>query len=175
MDSNTVVFFLGDQGGKRPNSPLRGTKKGGQALYEGGARIPFIVRWPGVVQPGSVSATVVTTNDVFPTMLEMAGGRPADYPKLDGASLVPALQGKGAPDRSEVFLYRSYEDQYAAVRSGRWKLIACRSGRCELFDLEADLSEVTDLSSKLPDRVNTLKTALRDWEKKMDVPGEKKR
>jgi arylsulfatase A-like enzyme len=150
---------------------MKGTKKGGQALYEGGARIPFIVVWPGVVKPGTTSAEPVVTTDVFPTMLGMAGGKTADYPKLDGLSLVPVLKGAGGLDRKAVVLYRSYEDQYAAVRSGKWKYIAYRRGKNELFDLEKDLSESRDLSSEMPGQVDELKAVLRAFEKEMDVPG----
>ncbi|MHC4505873.1 MAG: sulfatase-like hydrolase/transferase, partial [Planctomycetota bacterium] len=78
MESNTVIFFIGDQGGKLWNNPLKGTKRGGLALYEGGARVPFMVRWPGVVAPGSTSTDLVLTTDVFPTMLAMAGGSAAE-------------------------------------------------------------------------------------------------
>jgi arylsulfatase A-like enzyme len=172
LESNTVVFLVGDQGGKLTNNPLRGNKRGGRALYEGGARIPFLVHWPGVVRAGSASSELVVTTDVFPTMVEMAGGSVAAYPKLDGTSLVPVLKGRGGLGRKEIILYRSYEDQYAAVRSGRWKLIAYRSGRTELFDLGDDLGEKNDLCATHPDRAAELKASLRAWEKKMGVPGQ---
>ena len=171
LDSNTVVFFLGDQGGKLPNNPLRGTKRGGKALYEGGARIPFVVHWPGGVKPGTRSSELVLTTDVFPTVVAMAGGNPAEGPELDGVSLVPVLKGQGSLERKEIVLYRSYENQYAAIRSGRWKLIAYRDGGAELYDLAADLSEKNDLSAKEADKVGELKTALHAWEKRMGVPG----
>jgi len=171
LQDRTVLFFLGDQGGKIACSAMRGTKKGGQALYEGGARIPFVVSWPGVTRAGSVSPVPVSTVDVLPTILAMAGGDATAYPKLDGKSLVPLLSGEGAIDRKAVVLYRSYEDQYAAVRSGKWKYIAYRRGRDELYDLEADLAEKNDLSAANPEQVASLKSALRAFERKIDVPG----
>jgi arylsulfatase A-like enzyme len=124
---NTMILFLGDQGGPFSNKPLRGEKEGGTALYEGGARIPFIVNWPGVVSPGSTTSEPVLTTDVFPTILDAAGGKVSDYQKLDGVSLMPLLTSKGKLNRDQIVLYRSYEDQYASIRSGKWKLIAvCR-------------------------------------------------
>ncbi|MBT3199318.1 MAG: sulfatase [Phycisphaerales bacterium] len=171
IDQETIIFFVGDQGGKVPNGPLRGTKRGGRALYEGGARIPLQVCWPGVAKPASTNAQPVCTNDIFPTMLTMAGGKPGDYPKLDGLSLVPLLRGAKAIDRKHVIMYRSYEDQYAAVRSDKWKLIAYRSGKCELYDLVADLPEQNDLADKEPAKAQELIGVLRAWEKKIGVPG----
>ncbi len=171
LDANTVVFFVGDQGGKVPNGPLRGTKRGGRALYEGGARIPMQICWPGVAKPGSKRSHPVCTNDIFPTMLEIAGGKPSDYPKLDGLSLAGMLKGAESIDRKEVIMYRSYEDQYAAVRSGKWKLVAYRSGKCELYDLAADISEKNDLAATNNEKVTELTSVLRAFEKKLGLPG----
>jgi hypothetical protein len=81
------------------------------------------------------------------------------------------LKGAESIDRRHVIMYRSYESQYAAVRSGKWKLIAYRTGRCELYDLVADVSEKNDLSSTQSDKVKELTVVLRAWEKKMGVPG----
>ncbi len=169
LASNTVIFFLGDQGGLSPNPPIRGNKRGGNALYDGGARVPFTVVWPGVAKAGSEQNMLATTVDVFPTMVEMAGGNPTD---LDGRSLVPALRGTGGIDRNAIVLYRAYEDQYAAVLAGTWKYIAYRSGRTELYDLAADVSEKNDLSLDRPDKLSQLRAILKVWEKEMAVPGE---
>jgi len=169
LADRTVVLLLGDQGSLLPGPPLRGGKRGGTALYEGGARVPFFVHWPGVTKAGASSSVPVSTTDVFPTLLDIAGARPADYPKLDGESLLPLLQRTGSLARKHVFLYRSYEGQYAAVRSGKWKLIAYRSGKAELYDLERDLSESTDLASKHPEQVKQLQAALAAWERKVGV------
>lgn len=166
---DTILFFLGDQGGYFPYRTLRGRKKGGTALYEGGARIPFTVLWPGVSRPGSSSPVPVSTTDVFPTIVQMAGGTASKGPMLDGLSLLPLLKNEGKLDRSEVFMYRSYEDQYAAVRAGDWKLIAYRSGKAELFDLKEDLSEKHDLASRNPEKLAELRRRLAAWEKKTGV------
>ena len=166
---NTIIFFVGDQGGHFSNYPLRGGKKGGQALYEGGARVPFIVYWPKVTKPASSSTVPVLTTDISPTMIQMAGKHTPTNQPSDGISLVTLLKGTGKIKRDTIYMYRSYEDQYAAVRSDNWKLIAYRSGRAELYNLTDDLSETNDLSSSKPEIVTRLKTNLKIWEQKMDV------
>jgi arylsulfatase A-like enzyme len=168
LSEDTVIVFLGDQGSAFPAEELRGGKKGGQAVYEGGARIPFVVHWPGVVAPGS-NAQPVLTDDIFPTLVGIAGGNPSTYANLDGENLTQALKSGAALNRNEIIIYRSYEDQYAGVRRGKWKLVAYRSGKTELFDLENDLAEIRELSNLHPDIVSQLTYALYTWEKEMGV------
>ncbi len=170
--SNTIICLVGDQGSLFSNAPLRGGKRGGTALYEGGARVPFVMHWPGRIQPGICSTEPVLTTDVLPTLLDCSGGAPANMPDLDGVSLVPLIEGAERLERGAIFLYRSYEDQYAAVRAGRWKMIAYRSGRRELYDLATDLSETRDLSQQRPDRVRALERHLDAWEKRTGVSGQ---
>ncbi|MCF7849489.1 MAG: sulfatase [Kiritimatiellales bacterium] len=169
LAENTIVIFAGDQGGQFDNTPMRGGKPAGVALFEGGARIPFIVQWPGVVKPGSSSSIPVVTTDIFPTMVQLAGGDPSSHPKLDGNSLTPLLAANGNLPRDDVFMYRSYESQYAAIRSGDWKLIAYRGGRMELFNLKNDLSEKSDLSAVEPGQLKKLTAKLIAWEKRTGV------
>lgn len=169
---HTIIFLLGDQGGLGENAPIRGSKRGGQALYDGGARIPFTVIWPGVAKPAAENETVlVSTNDVLPTMFEMAGGEVSNLPQTDGRSLAPLLRGGAAPDRDAIVLYRSYEDQYAAVICGTWKYIAYRRGKAELYNLAEDIGEKHDLSKDDPERLAAMKATLTAWEKQMGVPG----
>jgi len=170
LGENTVVFFLGDQGGLFENAPLRGGKPAGVALYEGGARIPCSVYWPGVTEAGSVSAEPVTTLDVFPTMVSIAGGNTLAYQNLDGDNLVPLLKDKRkAIGRDAIYLYRSYDDQYAAMRSGPLKLLARRSGRHELYDLSVDLSEENNLIHRNPEQAAAMLRKLTAWELEMGV------
>jgi arylsulfatase A-like enzyme len=169
MAEKTAIFLAGDQGGLLDNSPLRGGKQGGQALYEGGARVPFVCVWPNVASPGVLNQELVVTTDLFPTLLEMAGGAADDYPHVDGLSLVGLLRQEHGLQRDSIFLYRSYEDQYASVRSGNWKLIAYRSGRKELYDLEQDPFEREDLSTTQTKVVDKLTATLKDWEQKTGV------
>jgi len=160
---DTVVIFLGDQGGLRYNEPLRGGKPGGTALYEGGARVPLLVRWPNHARRGTKQSTPVVSNDIFPTIVELAGGDPDNFAPLDGVSLKPLLTGKDRIEREALFLERHYEDQYAAVVARDWKLVAYWSGIRELYNLADDPSENRDISSKHPERVRELSELLVRW------------
>lgn len=173
----TVVFFLSDNGGlavledgwgepPTTNLPLRAGKGW---LYEGGIRIPLIVRWPGAVPAGETETTPVNTSDILPTVLQIAGvEKRADVP-LDGLSLVPVLRGREAPERAEMYWhYPHYHGSghrpSSAIRSGEYKLIEWyEDGRVELYDLMADPGEVLDLSSERPEVVARLRKQLGAW------------
>jgi arylsulfatase A-like enzyme len=163
--ANTVTVLLGDQGGLLTNAPLRGGKPGGTALYEGGARVPMLVRWPGHVQAGAKNATPVLSADVFPTFVDLAGGEVAKFQPLDGLSLRPLLEGTGELAREALFLERHYEDQYAAVVAGDWKLVAYWSGKRELYNLAADPYEENDLADRFPEQTDLLAAKLAAWRK----------
>lgn len=160
---DTVVIFLGDQGGLRYNEPLRGGKPGGTALYEGGARVPFLVRWPQNAPEGAKRSTPVVSTDIFPTIVDLAGGDLDEFAPLDGLSLKPLLAGEGRIEREALFLERHYEDQYAAVVAGDWKLVAYWSGTRELYNLANDPGENRDISSQHPERVRELSELLASW------------
>ncbi|WP_242120542.1 sulfatase [Aestuariivivens sediminicola] len=163
IDKNTVVLLISDQGGFFSNAPLSGGKIGGNTLGEGGARVPFLVYYPGVTTPGSVSDTPIQTIDVFPTLAEIASGNRYNSDDIQGVSLMPELKGKKLNSR-DLFFYRSYEDQYAAILSGAWKLIKYRSGTYELFNVADDISEHTNqIGTGLPIE-KTLKNKLKKWE-----------
>ena len=167
LADNTMLLFVGGQGGPMANDPLRGGKKTG-ALYEGGGRIPFLVHWKHVIKPGT-NAQPVSTVDIFPTIVEAVGGKVSEELVLDGESLMPVMTENAKLDRKEIILYCSYVDQYAYIRSGDWKMIAYRSGIMELFNLKDDLSEKVELSAQKPEIVQGLKARLFAWEKKMNV------
>ena len=167
--NNTAVFFFSDQGGFMLNEPLRGGKTGGTALYEGGARVPLAVRWPGKVDAGSRCDTPVLSTDLFPTFVELAGGDPSAYEPLDGVSLVPLLTRQGTISRDEVYLYRHYEDLYAAVIGGEWKLVASLAGSHELYNLKDDPYEERDLAKEKPEKLNEMVARLEAWKKEVGV------
>ncbi len=142
IDDNTIVFFLSDNGGYSPictQAPLRGFKG---CYYEGGIRVPFIVRWPGHIKPGKSQSPVMAI-DLYPTMLELAGVKDiekhVDGQPLDGTSIVPLLAGKTMPERSMFWHIPSYlggnpnydrarspkyrQRPVSVIRKGDWKLL----------------------------------------------------
>ncbi len=175
LDENTILFFCGDNGGQDrfrgkehprgffgPNvDPRTGCAfRGGKGnLYEGGLRIPMIVRWPGRIDPGRTSDLLWYFPDVLPTVCEIAGAEPpAD---IDGMSIVPELIGEKRAGRKQPqheFLYWELGGQIA-VRKGEWKAVFPRGKEAawELYDLSRDLSETTDLADKHPDVLAGLK------------------
>jgi arylsulfatase A len=179
LDQSTVIFLTGDNGGlsgtlgadgwRRPlstdNAPLR---LGKGSAYEGGTRVPLIVRWPGVIQPGSVNAvTPVISVDYFPTVLEIVGAPAAA--KIDGESLVPLLRGGTKLRRDAIYWhYPHYHPgsatPYSAIRLGNWKLIHFfEDDRVELYDLGADLGEKNDLAPRRSQQAAELRARLTAW------------
>jgi arylsulfatase A len=174
LDDRTVVFFTSDNGGlsvkEGPNTPATSNtplRAGKGYLYEGGIRVPLIVRWPGAVHAGSLSATPVSSVDFLPTILEMAGLR-SERP-LDGVSVVPLLKGAGPLHRNALFWhYPHYSNQggkpCGAVRADAFKLIqSYEDGRLELYNLNHDLGETNDLARALPDTAGDLRRQLEIW------------
>jgi len=150
---NTIVIFMSDNGSPRENPrnvPLRGHKISG---YEGGTRVPLIVRWPGVTSPGRTDNPVII-EDIFPTLLDMAEVK--KQPKVDGVSFVDILEGSPKTDRSRRAFFWHYPNlydmpPYSAVRLGKFKLIYWHHNqRIELFNLETDLGEETNLAIDRP-------------------------
>lgn len=164
LEENTLVIFTSDNGGlKGPtdNSPLRSGK--GYA-YEGGVRVPLIVRWPGEVAAGTVSHEPVTSVDYWPTIAE-ATGNPIP-PSVDGVSLVSHLRSEGKASLNREFIhwhfphYRHSPGPYSIIRSGDWKLIKWYEGGSELYNLKDDLGETTDLAATQADRAAELEATL---------------
>jgi arylsulfatase A-like enzyme len=169
IENETIILFLSDQGGFFENTPLRGGKMN-ETLYEGGARVPFFVYWPGVTKPNSTNTSIIQSTDLFPTLVEIAGGNVNDHKNLDGISLLPTIKNNNHLKRVEpIYGYRAYEDLYTSVRSKQWKLLAYRSGKVELYDIDSDPEESIDLSEKNPKKVQELTNKLIEWEKQMNV------
>jgi arylsulfatase A-like enzyme len=191
---DTVVVFFSDNGGLgtvTSMAPLRGSKG---MLYEGGIRVPLIVRWPGHVQPGSSSDVPVIGSDFYPTLLQISGAARPEQP-LDGLSLVPLLEtdssgDTGTPtsfaDRALFWHFPAYLEAgarigpwritpAAAVRRGDYKLIEFfEDGKLELYDLANDIGEEHDLAASMPDRVGELHELMQSWRESVGayVPAE---
>ena len=178
LDDRTMIIFTSDNGGLdnggRPteNAPLRSGK--GYA-YEGGIRVPFLVRWPGQIKPGTKSDTPVCSIDVFPTILDAVGIPAPTNPEIDGLSLLPLLKsgGQTALNRDELIWhfphYRHAPGPYSILRKGNWKLIQFDEGTSELYDLQNDLSESNNLAKQQPERVQTMQDRLSAILESMDA------
>lgn len=168
IQKETIIIFLSDQGGFFKNNPLRGGKMA-ETLFEGGARVPFFVYWQDVTKPNSINNSIVQSTDLFPTLVDIAGGDISQYKDLDGISLLPTIKKNDNLVREPIFGYRAYEDLYASVRDGDWKLLAYRSGKLELYNIEQDRGEMNDLYKNEPEIVAKMVNQLKEWEKKVQV------
>jgi arylsulfatase A-like enzyme len=201
----TLVIFLSDNGGidvaydTRPFSEPTGAKAtptqltierreysnaplrmGKGSHYEGGIRVPCLVRWPGVTPAGTVSAVPIHVVDWLPTLLAAAGGRAPANHVLDGVDLAPVLRGERGPSRALFWYSPFYETRWAitpsaTVREGDWKLIEFfgdrfdaagryqEGARTELYQLRDDLGEQRDLAAREPARVKAMREKLYAW------------
>lgn len=169
LANNTIVIFTSDNGSRArdeggSNAPLRGYK--GQT-WEGGMRVPCLVKWPGQVPAGQVSKALVTALDFYPTLAALVGYELASLPKHDGVNVLPVWRNEnnGASPREHFFYFRRNELQ--AVRSGKWKLRHAfdkeknsEPNKLELYDLSEDPGETRDCSADHPDVVKQLSEAM---------------
>jgi arylsulfatase A-like enzyme len=191
LAANTLVVFFADNGGHgriTTQAPLRGAKG---MLYEGGIREPLIVRWPGVIQAGTMCDVPVIGIDFFPTFLDVATASQSRPSLLDGVSLLPLLKGANSLKRDAIHWHfpaylegKNYDGARdkrfrtrpaAAIRVGDWKLIEYfEDNALALYNLASDLGESTNLAEKHPDTVKKLHARMRVWRKQTGafVPGE---
>lgn len=164
LADNTLVIFLSDNGGAgvADNAPLRGHK--GQ-MFEGGIRVPCIVRWPGRIPPGTVSDAFLTSLEIFPTLLAATGATPPAGVVLDGFDMLPVLAGTAPSQRTEMFWQRRAD---RAARVGAWKWVDSSAGS-GLFDLSHDPGETRDLSHAQPDTLRLLQSRFAAWEQSMSA------
>ncbi len=180
---NTVVIFTSDNGGTivehrgmpvTNNFPLRSGKG---SLYEGGIRVPWIIRWPGVTPTGTICEEMVCSTDLYPTILAMARNEgDADHNRtVDGKNLVPLLKDPAAKLERDT-LYFHYPHYYptttpvSALRDGDWKLLEYfEDGHLELYNLARDISESHNLAASMPDRAAALQQKLSAWRKSVDA------
>tara|TARA_R110002049_G_scaffold285698_4_gene466919 strand:- start:22241 stop:23818 length:1578 start_codon:yes stop_codon:yes gene_type:complete len=195
LADNTIVIFFADNGGMsaanfgRPtrivakdaldraystsNLPLRGAKGW---LYEGGIRVPMIVKWPGQGRPGSECAEPVISTDFYPTILEMVGLPPVPRQHVDGVSLVPLIKGGETLQREAIYWHFPHYSNHGmqspggAIRAGDFKLIEYfENGTVQLFHLRDDIGEQHDLAPTMPEKVTQLRAMLHRWRKSVSA------
>lgn len=182
LTENTIVIFTSDNGGAvhlgqppaTANFPLRNGKG---SAYEGGLRVPLLVKAPGVTRAGSVCDTPVITMDFFPTLLELAGAdKSASSTAVDGVSFAPLLRGDKQTPHAELFWhYPHYWNSgkvspYSVARIGDWKLIRFyENDREELYNLKTDLSETNSLAESNPAKRKELSARLDEWLKEVSA------
>lgn len=169
LTPQTLVIFTSDNGGfdgVSDNRPLRASKG---HLYEGGIRVPLIIRWPGVVRANTICRTPVVSMDFYPTLLDVANLTKTGK-TLDGESIVPLLKQTGRLKRKAIYFhYPNYAWHGSnrlggVIREGDYKLIErYDDGSVELYNLADDLSEKRNLSGKMPKKAAELKRKLDDW------------
>ncbi len=180
LAERTIVIFFSDNGGLREayggyrgtrqivstNAPLRDEKG---TVYEGGVREPLIVRWPGVVKPGTTCSVPVTSVDFYPTFLEIVGARGDPKHALDGETILPLLRQTGTLERDAIYWhYPHYHHSRpaGAIREGDWKLIEFfEDGQLELYNLKRDIGEKSNLAQTMPKKAAELQQKLAKWRK----------
>lgn len=193
LAENTVILFLSDNGGLSLAPPMSGSahsqnlplRAGKGSLYEGGIRIPMLLRWPGVTRPGSQTTRPVMPEDIFPSLLEIAGIRhPIIQQSLDGEAFVSAARHPDQPwpERTLIWHYPNKWigkdgpaiNYHSAIRRGRWKLVYDqRTEQAALFDLEQDPGEQHNVASLFPDQayalIEQLGSQLAAWNAPMPI------
>jgi arylsulfatase A-like enzyme len=191
---NTVLIFTSDNGGVggyaregimkstgdiTDNAPLRSGKG---SLYEGGTRVPFIVRWPGVTKAGTSCDVPSIHVDVMPTLAEIAHAAPPANQPLDGESLAPLFRDPAASLKREA-IYQHFPGYLGAgadtwrttpvslVEVGDWKLMEfLEDGRLELYNLKEDIGESKNLAASMPEKAKELHAKLQSWREAIKAP-----
>ncbi len=184
IEDNTIIVFYSDNGGLRQifdksddilvtdNAPLRDEKG---ALYEGGIRVPLLIKWPGKVKPNSTSSAIMNGMDLYPTFADMLGAKMQEGHTVDGESLVPALLASAdtvMKDRTTFWHYPHYHHSVpaSAVRSGDYKLIEfLDDNHVELYNLKEDIGESQNLAESMPEKAAELQTLLASWRQEVDA------
>ena len=188
LTNDTIVIFFSDNGGMAAMNvgnpkrivedeaidnaystsclPLRGAKGW---LYEGGIRVPLIIKWPGKAKVGSACSVPVSSIDFFPTIMDMIGKRDEVDSDKEGVTIAPLVRGESIDDREIYWHFPHYSNHGmhspgGAIRSGKYKLLEYfENGTVQLFDLETDIGEQNDLSAIEIDRTRELKDKLHRW------------
>lgn len=170
LTDNTMVIFFSDNGGCGPadDSPLRGGKA---RMFEGGVRVLSLVRYPPRIPAGTVCDEFLTSLEVFPTLLNLAGVESPDGVQLDGFDMLPVLAGDETSPRTEMYWKRRTKE---AARVGHWKWVRNERGTY-LFDLSEDLSEQNNLAETMPRKTAELEAKFDEWLRETMVDAEPRR
>jgi arylsulfatase A-like enzyme len=187
LSEKTLVVFTSDNGGIRSISPQDPLRAGKGSYYEGGIRVPLIIKWPGVTEKGVINHTPITNLDFYPTFREIIGTEKTTQP-LDGNSLVPLLKGGLFAERPLYWHFPVYLEAYqplmdasrdplfrtrpgTVMRLGRWKLHEYfEDGGIELYDLENDPGEALNLVSEYPEKASELHQIMIEWRGNINAP-----
>ena len=172
LEERTLVLFLSDNGGPLDrngsrNDPLRGEKG---TLWEGGIRVPFLAQWKGTLPAGKTYDRPVSSLDILPTALALAGAANAAAQPLDGVNILPHIRGERACDPHEALFWRIKARSIWAVRRGDDKLVMQKTKAPSLFNLAADLGERANLAAGQSDRRDALKKAYDAWAATLPEP-----
>ncbi len=193
LTENTMVVFTSDNGGVWSTSHQTPLRSGKGSYFEGGIRVPLIVRWPGHVEPGSTCDEPVINIDFMPTFAEAAGAKVPEAKVVDGVSLVPIMRDSHATLKQRALFWHfpiylqatgrkknkeiSTHDRWfrtrpgSAIRLGNWKLHEYfEDGRLELYDLATDIGETKNVADAKPEVARRLHQQLKDWRQKTKAP-----
>ena len=172
QDQNTLVFFFSDNGGPigikgngSNNSPLHGGKGD---VYEGGMRVPFVVKWPAKLPVGVKYGLPVSSLDVFATSLAVAGAEMPTDKIYDSVNLIPYLSGEKKEAAHSQLFWRTGPSM--AMREGDAKLVKLGGNQLSLYDLKTDIGEKTNLQSGKPDAVKAMSESIKVWDAQMVPP-----
>jgi len=168
LDENTIVFFLNDNGGATTNASDNGVLRGMKgSKWEGGIRVPYVVRWTNHIQPGTFNKPI-SSLDIAATALVQAGAENAELTSLDGINLMPFVSGKDTSEPHDVLYWR--RGPAGAVREGDWKLIAVEEQPPLLFNIREDISETKNLAEVHPEKVIYLESLYESWQSQLVEP-----
>ncbi len=176
LTDKTIVIFFSDNGGLEQSSSQYPLRMGKATIFEGGLKVPLVIRWPGVVKPGSRCSTPVIATDFFPTLMDAVGISYASM-TIDGESLIPLLRGTGQLKRDAIFFHYPHYHHLGyrpggAIREGDYKLIEWyeptifnEEGQINLYNVREDVGETHDLAAEMPEKARAMREKLRQWRK----------
>ncbi|GAL62703.1 N-acetylgalactosamine 6-sulfatase [Algibacter lectus] len=169
LEENTLIVFSNDNGGpdgtETSNYPLSGCKSN---FLEGGIRVPFIMKLPGVIKPKTEYKKAISMLDMVPTFVNIAGGNASELKGLDGVDLMPFITNKNNNAPHERLFWKI--ENRGVVREGDWKLLRYPDRPAELYNIAEDITENNDLALKHPKKVREMYKTLFNWEAELERP-----